>query len=252
MKDALNILNLEDNSMDAELIQAMVSARWPDSHFTRVETGEDFAAMLEKGGLDLILSDYSMPSFDGRRALELARQKCPDVPFLFVSGTIGEDWAIEALKNGATDYVLKERMVRLIPAVDRALRDVQQHREREQAEEAMRESEHKYRVLFECLGDAAFLTDEQTGKILDANRSAEQLLGCSRAELLGRKQSEFIGVDEARLKAAGEPGLTIQACDVIRLDGRKVRSRLRFSRLTLYNRTLNLLLCHELDDCGET
>src|SRR5688572_27454443 len=120
---SLRILNLEDSVNDAELNNAMISARWPHCELVRVETRAAFAAALDEGNFDLILSDYTMPGFDGRQALALARIKRPETPFLFVSGTIGEDAAIEALKNGATDYVLKHRLMRLIPAVDRALRE---------------------------------------------------------------------------------------------------------------------------------
>src|ERR1043165_9010555 len=112
MKSSLRILNLEDNANDAALNNAMVSARWPDCQYVRVSNKEEFVAALEQGGWDLILSDFSLPGFDGRLALDMAREKHPDVPFLFVSGTIGEDVAVEALKKGATDYVLKHRLVR--------------------------------------------------------------------------------------------------------------------------------------------
>ena len=126
MKASLRILNLEDDANDAELNEAMISARWPGCEFKRVGRRKDYIAALERADFDLILSDYTMPDFDGRQALALAREKCPDIPFLFVSGTIGEDAAIEALKNGATDYVLKHRLMRLIPAVDRALREAEE------------------------------------------------------------------------------------------------------------------------------
>src|ERR1700678_330403 len=137
MKANLRILNLEDSERDAELTKAMVSARWPECEFIRVDTREEFLSALAED-LDLILSDYTIPGFSGRDALLLAREKRPEIPFLFVSGTIGEDAAVEALKNGATDYVLKHRLMRLIPAVDRALREVEEHHERARAEEAMR------------------------------------------------------------------------------------------------------------------
>src|SRR5258706_1200702 len=104
MSSPLTILNLEDNVDDAELNQAMISARWPDCRLTRVDNRKDFITALDQGDYNLILSDYSMPGFDGQSALGLAREKRPEVPFLFVSGTIGEDTAIEALKKGATDY----------------------------------------------------------------------------------------------------------------------------------------------------
>lgn len=246
VKATLRILNLEDNTRDAELTEAMVEARWPQSQFIRVDSREEFVTALEED-LDLILSDYTMPGFSGREALLLARDKRPEVPFLFVSGTIGEDAAVEALKNGATDYVLKHRLMRLIPAIDRALREVEEHTERERAEEAMRQSEHKYRELFECLSDAAFLADEQSGRIIDTNRRAETLLGRSRAEILGHKQSEFLSFNttsRAR-KLPDSKGLEPLECDLIRANQGDIRVDARATRLALYGRALILWLCHE-------
>ncbi len=246
MKATLRILNLEDSARDAELTEAMVSARWPQSHFIRVDTRQEFDAALGED-IDLILSDYTMPGFSGREALLLAHEKRPEVPFLFVSGTIGEDAAVEALKSGATDYVLKHRLMRLIPAIDRALREVEEHTERERAEEAMRQSEHKYRELFECLSDAAFLTDEQSGKIIDTNRKAEILLGRSRGQILGHKQSEFLSFNttsHAR-RLPDTKGLEQLECDLMRADNGDVRVDARATRLSLYGRSLVLWLCHE-------
>jgi PAS domain S-box-containing protein len=249
MKASLRILNLEDNPVDAELNHAMLSARWPNCELVRVDNHHDFVSALEEEDIDIILSDFTMPGFDGRKALELARKKRPEVPFLFVSGTIGEDTAIEALKNGATDYVLKHHPVRLIPAVDRALREREEHEECRRAEEAMRQSEYKYRELFECLSDAAFLADEQSGKIIDTNRRAEELLGCPRTEILGRKQSQFLALDKAQPFAGlFEPGISIAAafkCDLIRADGKAIRVYVHATPLTLYGHALILRLCHK-------
>lgn len=242
----MRILNLEDNARDAELTEAMVSARWPQSEFVRVDTREEFITAL-KEDLDLILSDYTMPGFNGREALLLARENRPEVPFLFVSGTIGEDAAVEALKNGATDYVLKHRLMRLIPAIDRALREVQEHAERERAEEAMRQSEYKYRELFECLSDAAFLTDEKSGRIIDTNRRAEALLGRTRGQILGHKQSEFLAFDTTHAsKLPDTKGLEEVEGDLMREDQDGIRVDARATRLALYGRSLILWLCHEV------
>jgi len=240
MRTTLRILNLEDNEADAELNRAMLSARWPDCELVRVDNRDEFVAALERGGFDLILSDYTMPGFDGRQALALAHEKRPETPFLFVSGTIGEDTAIEALKNGATDYVLKHRPIRLIPAVDRALREADERAECARAEQAMRESEHKYRELFECLGDAAFLVDEQSEKIIDVNRCAERLLGCNRGEILGRKHPQFLA-----LNVVPPPGAAFKS-KLIRVSGATVPVEVRVTRLNLYGRALALRLCHEI------
>lgn len=241
VKNSLRILNIEDNANDAELNEAMISARWPHCELLRVDNRADFIAALEQEDVDLILSDYTMPSFNGLEALAIAHERKPEVPFLFVSGTIGEDAAIEAMKNGATDYVLKHRLMRLIPAVDRALKEAGEHVERERAERAMRESEHKYRTLFECLGDAAFLADEETGKVIDTNQRAEALLGCTRGHILGREQDRFLALDEAGAQSA----LPVE-CAMIRADGSTIPVEVRNTWLTLYGRTLILRLCHEL------
>jgi CheY-like chemotaxis protein len=99
----LRILHLEDNPTDAELIQAILETEGIICDVTRVDTQADFFASIEHGGFDLILTDYTLPSFDGVSALKIAREKCPDVPFIFVSGTLGEEVANEALKIPATD-----------------------------------------------------------------------------------------------------------------------------------------------------
>src|ERR671922_1392397 len=143
MQCPLCILHLEDDANDAELLQAMLEAEGIVSHVTRVDSQADFSASLEQSGFDLIFADYSLPSFDGLSALKIALEKCPDVPFIFVSGTLGEEAAVEALKIGATDYVLKERLSRIVPSVQRALREAQERTERKRVEQALREAEER-------------------------------------------------------------------------------------------------------------
>jgi PAS domain S-box-containing protein len=137
----LRILSLEDDPNDTELIHATLEAEGIDCEVARVDTETEFRTSLEKGEIDLILADYKLPSFDGLSALKLAASLCPEVPFLFVSGTLGEEVAIEALKIGATDYVLKTRLSRLAPSVRRALREASWLAERKRAEKALRRSE---------------------------------------------------------------------------------------------------------------
>ena len=141
MRCPLRILSIEDDPKDAELIQSLLETEDIACEVTRVDTQAALVASLEQGGLDLILADYSLPSFDGISALKLAKKACPDVPFIFVSGTLGEEVAIEALKIGATDYVLKTRLSRLVPSVMRALREATERTERKRAEESLRQSE---------------------------------------------------------------------------------------------------------------
>jgi PAS domain S-box-containing protein len=141
MGDLLRILSLEDDPDDTELIQGVLESEDIVCEMQRVDTEAAFLAALQQGCMDLILADYTLPAFDGLSALKVAMRLRPDVPFIFVSGTLGEEVAIEALKIGATDYILKTRMSRLVPSVHRALREAKERAERKRAEEALRRSE---------------------------------------------------------------------------------------------------------------
>jgi signal transduction histidine kinase len=141
MRDRLRILHLEDDPADAALVRETLEADGVACQITRVDTEATFIASLEQGEFDLILADYTLPSFDGLYALKLARQTRSHVPFIFVSGTLGEEVAIDALKIGATDYVFKTRLSRIVPSVRRALREAEERTELSRAEEALRRSE---------------------------------------------------------------------------------------------------------------
>src|SRR5215813_11874235 len=134
MSRPLRILYLEDDIADAELARDTLELDGFVCDVTRVETESGFRAGLQQGGFDVILADYALPSFDGLSALKITLQQRPDLPFIFVSGTMGEEVAIEALKIGATDYVLKTRLSRLVPSVNRALREAQERAELRRAE----------------------------------------------------------------------------------------------------------------------
>ena len=140
MRQPLRILSLEDDPNDAGLIQDTLEASGITCELVRVDTQPAFMASISQS-FDLILADYTLPSFDGLSALRLAIDVCPNVPFIFVSGTLGEEVAIEALKIGATDYVLKARLFRLVPSVLRALREADERAARKRGEEALRRSE---------------------------------------------------------------------------------------------------------------
>jgi signal transduction histidine kinase/DNA-binding response OmpR family regulator len=145
----LRVLLLEDSSLDAELIRSTLTASQINCEVVQVETCSDFVAALQQDTIDLILADYALPTFDGVSALELARDSCPQIPFIFVSGAIGEELAIETLKRGATDYVLKQRLERLVPSVQRALREAEERLKRQQAEQALHQQTVRLRILAE-------------------------------------------------------------------------------------------------------
>jgi PAS domain S-box-containing protein len=137
----LRLLSVEDDPKDTELIQGLLETEGIVCEVTRVDTEAALLASLEQGGIDLVLADYTLPLFDGISALKFTVKARPEVPFIFVSGTLGEEVAIEALKLGATDYVLKTRLSRLVPSVRRALREATERAEHRKAEESLRRSE---------------------------------------------------------------------------------------------------------------
>ena len=138
---------LEDDSADAELTQFALRKGGLNFSLARVQSREEYIEQLEHRPPALILSDYSLPGFNGHDALDIALEKCPETPFIFVTGTMGEEVAIETLKSGATDYVLKTRLSRLMPAVQRALREREERAQHRRAEEQLRESHQQLRAL---------------------------------------------------------------------------------------------------------
>ena len=144
----MKLLHLEDNDSDAELAAAVICREWPDCEITRLATAREFKASLQIENYDLVLSDYTMPGFDGLSALEVVRSTCPDTPFVFLSGTIGEERAVQLMKLGAQDYVIKGNVRRLVPAIERELKEAELRRE--QLAEAR---------PFQCAGGAALLPD---------------------------------------------------------------------------------------------
>jgi PAS domain S-box-containing protein len=220
----VRVLLLEDTTFHAELIEAMLTANDIPCSIVRVERREEFLTALQGQSFDVILADYMLPDFDGLTALRLAREQVPDVPVIIVSGVLGEESAIDALKDGAVDYVLKTTLSRLAPAVRRALREAEERKARRQAETALREGEERYRNLFENAIDG-IVVGALDGTILMVNREVERLLGFTRAEMIGRSGREFIlppfdvVVREQirRVLAGGESGLA--EVEVLRKDG---------------------------------
>jgi len=141
MTTNIKILHLEDSSRDSELIQSIIKDEGILFDYFLAENEQEFISVLETEKIDIILSDYTLPGYSGKEALNLVNEKYSSTPFIFVSGTIGEDSAIEALKNGATDYVLKNKLERLVPAIKRAVNEKELENQRKLAEEALKESQ---------------------------------------------------------------------------------------------------------------
>ena len=200
---SLHILHLEDNSTDAILIRSVLQSAGIDCAIERVETRSDFEAGLEQGRFDLIISDYTLPGFNGMSALEIARRKSPDVPFIFVSGTIGEEVAVDSLKQGASDYVLKDRLSRLVASVQRALREGQERAERQRIGEELRHRNELFRQISENVDDLIVVLDTD-GNRLYSSRSYLRLVGDSHLPATGDFFAEIHPEDRARIRGAFE------------------------------------------------
>jgi two-component system cell cycle sensor histidine kinase/response regulator CckA len=254
MKKTIRVLIVEAVENDALLLVAELQRGGYEVPHVRVDTAAAMRSALKRQTWDLILCDFTMPHFSGAAALQLARESGTDAPFICVSGTTGEDVVTDAMKSGAQDYIMKPHLARLVPTVERELHKAGIRREGRQTDTAMRESEHKYRHLFEALSDAVFLIDEESGRIVDINSRAENLLGRSRAEILGTdhvkllaRQNERPGDDVLRATANGEhPG----GCEleVVRHDGRIVPVQASASRIKLYGRPLLLTLLRDVTE----
>jgi PAS domain S-box-containing protein len=181
----IRILLLEDTASDAELIGMTLAEAGVDFVSQRVETREAFIHALGDFHPDIILSDFSLPSFDGRTALAIVQKRCPETPMLMVTGAIGDELAVELLKAGARDYVLKDRLARLPSAVRRALAEAEEIRQHEAAELALRESEEKFRTMTASAQDAIILVDGDA-HVCFWNAAAERIFGYSKEEALGQ------------------------------------------------------------------
>ncbi len=201
----ISILYLEDNLLDIELVDSYLENEDIDYSLDPVSNEKNMKEKLRKGAYDLFLSDYQLPDYDGIRALKYVQEYYPNLPVIIISGTLGEESAIETLKKGATDYVLKQNIKRLAEAIKRALREAKEHTKRLETENQLKESEIKYRRLFESSNDAVVIHD-LSGKIVDFNSETLVLFSKTKEQLrdhcfydLIEESSEFHKISETKV-----------------------------------------------------
>jgi PAS domain-containing protein len=193
----LRALLVEDSENDALLLAEELRRGGYEPVYERVSTPEGMERALAEASArgepwKVILSDYYMPRFRAPDALALLRRLGYDTPFIIVSGKIGEDAAVAMMQAGAQDYVTKENLARLCPAIERELREAAVRQEREKAEEALGASEERYRAVVEQSTEGIYLLDAETKRILEANPALRQMLGYEDEELLGMEVYDLI------------------------------------------------------------
>jgi PAS domain S-box-containing protein len=195
MSNLLRILLVEDSENDALLLVRHIQRSGYEVIFDRVVDSTTMIEALQQQSWDIVIADYALPTFNGLAALALLKREKIDIPFIIVSGTIGEDVAVQTMKAGAHDYVMKGNLARLIPAIQREMDEAEMRRERQRTEEALHESENRYRGLFEGSKDAIFFSTVE-GKFIDINPAGVELFGYgSKEELLAADINQNIYFD---------------------------------------------------------
>lgn len=243
---------VEDDERDANLVEHTLSEGGFDFSFKCVDTEEGFVRELEKFRPSLILSDHGLPSFDGFTALAISMDKAPDVPFIFVTGSLGEEMTIKALKSGATDFVLKHQLPALPPAVHRALRQSEFRVQRRKAEAALQSSEERYRSLVELSPDALFVQSDE--KIVFINSAGTKLFGAKRPEqLIGKPLRELVHPDHwelvsQRLRQMREDDKPLPFLEqrMVRLDGQVLDVEMAAAPMIFVGKKAAQVMAHDV------
>ena len=242
MKTSLRALIVEDSEFDAQMMVSMLRKGGYEVTCQRVETEAALRAALETKSWDIVLADYNLPDFDALAALKILKQSGLDLPFIIVSGGIGEDIAVEAMKAGAHDYLMKGNLSRLAPAVERELREAANRAGQREAKRALQESERRYRLLWETSPDAVILMDTES-QVHFANPAVKQVFGYAPEEIIGQSltllQPERLrGVHLASIQRYLQTGikkLNWRALETVglRKDGAEIPIEVSFSDMDL-------------------
>ncbi|MGH8631048.1 MAG: PAS domain S-box protein [Burkholderiales bacterium] len=252
MGSEVRILLLEDVASDAELVERELVRAGIACDLRRVESEHEFVRALAGFAPDVILSDFSLPQYDGMAALRLVRSSRPEVPFIFVSGTIGEEAAVEALKQGASDYVLKGNLKRLPSAVRRVLQEAEDRIARHRSEQGRIKAEQLYHAVVELSPDAILVLRE--GQIVLINRSGLTLYGAERhSQMIGRRLFDLVHSDSRdafsawmqRLQHPGETQSRLKQKHT-RLDGSVVHLELVSGQIEYAGERVTLVIARDV------
>ena len=204
----LRILHLEDDSRDAELVREVLATEGVACDITVASNRESFFAALDKGNIDLIMSDYKLPDIHGDEALSLVRERWPDLPFIFVSGSIGEERASEVVKRGATDYVMKERLRRLGIAIHRAIEEAEGHQRRRDAEARLEAEREFLSDIFASVQDGIVILNDRM-EIVRTNPTVERLFA-HLMPLAGKSWDDVFCTNNTRMDDNSAPRTTFR------------------------------------------
>ena len=242
MKTPLQVLIVEDSEFDAQIMVSLLRKGGYDVTCERVENAPAMRTALQSRPWQLILADYNLPSFNAPAALEVLKESGLDLPFIIVSGGIGEDIAVACMKAGAHDYLMKGNLHRLAPAVDRELREAANRASQREAKKAVMESERRYRLLWETCPDAVVLMDTK-GQISFANPAVREVFGYAPEEIIGQQLSRLLPehlrsgplAALTRQMNAGTSMLQLRGVETVglRKDGAELPIEVSFSELIL-------------------
>jgi len=242
MKTKLYALFLEDVKKDTEILQEMLTDEGFDLQMDIVATESEYVSKLKQNNYDIIFADFTLPNFNGQEALELAKMICPNIPFICISGTIGEDRAVELLKQGATDYVLKDRMERLAFATKRALEAVVHLSKFRQTEIELQTNRRLLQTIINNALDSIYIKDTK-GRYILFNEAAEKAIG--------KTASEVIGKDDRYVFSAAEATMTMEIDKKVIEGGVPITSEESFTLIDGNVHYFNIIKCPMFDDSGK-